>query len=223
MEYGKTSLIRKIIDGDKGITLNPALKFAYFRQNLNNLNPNKTILENVTEDTIQDETTVRNVLGNLNIKNEEVYKRVSNISGGEKVKASLAKVILSNTNMLILDEPTNFLDIESIESLEKLLKEYNGTILFVTHDKAFIDNIATDILLIKNHEIIEHEGNYTSYLQYQEEKSKKKETYTENNKLLLDFKLSQISSELSITKDEERKKELEEEFNRLIQLRNLTD
>lgn len=84
MEYGKTSLIRKIIDEDKGITLNPALKFAYFRQNLNNLNPNKTILENVTEDTIQDETTVRNVLGNLNIKNEEVYKRVSNISEGKK-------------------------------------------------------------------------------------------------------------------------------------------
>ena len=175
------------------------------------------------QDTNQSEKVVKNVLANLLFKDKDIHKKIENLSGGERVRASIAKILVSENNMLILDEPTNFLDIESIESLEKLLKEYNETILFVTHDKTFIDNIATDILLIKNRKIIEYEGNYTSYLQYQQEKSKKKETHTENNKLLLDFKLSQISSELSVTKDEERKKELEEEFNRLIQLRNLTD
>ncbi len=213
MEYGKTSLIRKIIDEDKGITLNPALKFAYFRQNLNNLNPNKTILENVTEDTIQDETTVRNVLGNLNIKNEEVYKRVSNISGGEKVKASLAKVILSNTNMLILDEPTNFLDIEGIEALEKMLKSYCGTVLIVSHDKDFVNSIADNVIIIKNSELIEQEGNYSSYLE--REKEKAKSSNKSNEKLLLQFKLAKLEAEISTTKDEAKKQELIKEYEKL--------
>ena len=118
---------------------------------------------------------------------------------------------------MIFDEPTNFLDIESIEGLEKLFKEYNGTILFVTHDKTFINNIATDVLVIKNHKIIEYNGNYSSYLEYEKEKSIKKDN--ENDKLLIDFKLSQISSELSITKDEKRKIELEKEYDELIKLK----
>ena len=144
------------------------------------------------------------------------------LSGGERVKVSIAKILVSDNNLLILDEPTNFLDIESIESLEKLLKEYNGTILFVTHDKTFIDHIATDILVIKNYKIIEYEGNYSSYLQYEKERSKKQQRKNENDKLLLDFKISQITTELAMTKDEQRKKELEEEFNELIKLKHLT-
>ena len=221
---GKTTLINEIIKNtNKSIKINLGIRIGYFSQDFTNLNFQKSVIENVMQNTNKSEKMVKNVLANLLFKDKDIHKKIENLSGGERVKASIAKILVSENNMLILDEPTNFLDIESIESLEKLLKEYNGTILFVTHDKTFIDNIATDILLIKNHKIIEYEGNYTSYLQYQEEKSKKKETYTENNKLLLDFKLSQISSELSVTKDEERKKELEEEFNRLIQLRNLTD
>ena len=221
---GKTTLINEIIKNtNKSIKINPGIRIGYFSQDFTNLNFQKSVIENVMQNTNKSEKMVKNVLANLLFKDKDIHKKIENLSGGERVKASIAKILVSENNMLILDEPTNFLDIESIESLEKLLKEYNGTILFVTHDKAFIDNIATDVLLIKNHKIIEYEGNYTSYLQYQEEKSKKKETYTENNKLLLDFKLSQISSELSVTKDEERKKELEEEFNRLIQLRNLTN
>ena len=153
---------------------------------------------------------------------EETNHENKNLSGGERVKVSIAKILVSNNNLLILDEPTNFLDIESIESLENLLNEYNGTILFVTHDKTLIDNIATDILVIKNHKIIEYEGNYSSYLQYEQERSKKQQSKNENDKLLLDFKLSQITSELAITKDEKRKKELEEEFNELIKLKHLT-
>lgn len=211
--YGKTSLIRKIIDEDKGIVLNPAIRFAYFRQNLNNLEPNKTILENVTKDTIQDETTVRNVLGNLNIKNEEIYKKVSNISGGEKVKVSLAKVILSNTNMLILDEPTNFLDIEGIEALEEMLEAYCGTVLIVSHDKDFVNSIADNVIIIKNSELIEHEGNYSSYLEGEKEKAKN--SNKSNEKLLLQFKLAKLEAEISTTKNEVKKQELIKEYEKL--------
>ena len=98
---------------EKEINVNPSLDIAYFRQNLDNLNPDKTIIENVAENSIQEQTVIRNILGNLNIRNDEIYKKVVDISGGEKVKVSLAKIILSNSNMLILDEPTNFLIILS--------------------------------------------------------------------------------------------------------------
>ena len=103
------------------------------------------------------------------------------------------------------------------------MKKYNGTILLVTHDKTFIDHIATDIWRIRDHKIEEYAGNYSSYLQYEKEKLKKQKNNNENDRLLLEFKLSQISSELSITKDEKRKTELEEEFNRLIKLKHLTN
>lgn len=219
---GKTTLINQIINGNHHIKVNPNIKIGYFSQDFTNLDFAKTVLQNVIQDTNQSEMIVKNILANLLFKDKDLEKKIKDLSGGERVKVSIAKILVSDKNLLILDEPTNFLDIESIESLEKLLKEYNGTILFVTHDKTFIDNIATDILVIKNHKIIEYEGNYSSYLQYEKERSKKQQRKNENDKLLLDFKLSQITSELAITKDEKRKKELEEEFNELIKLKHLT-
>ena len=118
----------------------------------------------------------------------------------------------SNSNFLILDEPTNFLDIESIEALEYLMKEFKGTILFVTHDRNLIDNVATNIMIIENKKITEFEGNYTKYLEYKENKKKS----ISNNDLLLDIKLAEITSKLSICKDEKEKQKLEEEYRELI-------
>ena len=219
---GKTTLINQMINGNYHIKVNPNIKIGYFSQDFTNLDFARTVLQNVMQDTNQSEMVVKNILANLLFKDKDLEKKIEDLSGGERVKVSIAKILVSDNHLLILDEPTNFLDIESIESLEKLLKEYNGTILFVTHDKTFIDHIATDILVIKNHKIIEYEGNYSSYLQYEKEKSKKEQNHHENDKLLLDFKLSQITSELAVTKDEKRKKELEEEFKELIKLKHLT-
>ena len=219
---GKTTLINQIINGNHQIKVNPNIKIGYFSQDFSNLDFSKNVLQNVMQDTNQSEMVVKNTLANLLFKDKDLEKKIKDLSGGERVKVSIAKILVSDNHLLILDEPTNFLDIESIESLEKLLTEYNGTILFVTHDKAFIDHIATDILVIKNHKIVEYEGNYSSYLQYEKEKSKKQQNHHENDKLLLDFKLSQITSELAMTKDDKRKKELEEEFNALIKLKHLT-
>ena len=219
---GKTTLINQIINGNFHIRVNPNIKIGYFSQDFSNLDFSKNVLQNVMQDTKQSEMIVKNILANLLFKDKDLEKNIKDLSGGERVKVSIAKILVSDNHLLILDEPTNFLDIESIESLEKLLKEYNGTILFVTHDKTFIDHIATDILVIKNHKIIEYEGNYSSYLQYEKERSKKQQRKNENDKLLLDFKISQITTELAMTKDEQRKKELEEEFNELIKLKHLT-
>lgn len=214
---GKTTLLKEIISQHDNIKINPSVKIGYFSQDFTELDFDKSIIENVMKDTNYSEIMVKNVLANLLFKNKDLVKEIKQLSGGERVKVAIAKILLSESNLLIFDEPTNFLDIESIEGLEKLFKEYNGTILFVTHDKTFINNIATDVLVIKNHKIIEYNGNYSSYLEYEKEKSIKKDN--ENDKLLIDFKLSQISSELSITKDEKRKIELEKEYDELIKLK----
>ena len=209
---GKTTLITNILNGNLNIKINPSCKISYFKQDLNNLDNNKTVLENILEDTREDETTIRNILGSLNIKENDVYKKVKFLSGGERVKVLLTKIMTSNCNFIILDEPTNYLDIESIEALEYLMKEFKGTILFVTHDRKLIDNVATDIMIIENKKIIEFEGNYTKYLEYKENKNKT----VSNNSLLLEFKLAEITSKLSICKNEEEKKKLEDEYNNLL-------
>ena len=209
---GKTTLITNILNGNLNIKINPSCKISYFKQDLNNLDNNKTVLENILEDTREDETTIRNILGSLNIKENDVYKKVKFLSGGERVKVLLTKIMTSNCNFIILDEPTNYLDITSIEALEYLMKEFKGTILFVTHDRKLIDNVATDIMIIENKKIIEFEGNYTKYLEYKENKNKT----VSNNSLLLEFKLAEITSKLSICKNEEEKKKLEDEYNNLL-------
>ena len=121
---GKTTLLKHIINKDSQIRINPQIKIGYFRQNLDNLNEEKTVLKNVIQDSIQDEITIKNVLANLFIRDKDIYKQVKVLSGGEKVKVAIAKILLSNANCIILDEPTNFLDIESIEALENLIKQY---------------------------------------------------------------------------------------------------
>ena len=220
---GKTTLIKEIMQQHNSIKINPNVKIGYFSQDFTNLNMHTSIIENVMKDTNQSEVFVKNILANLLFKDKDLDKKIKDLSGGERVKVSIAKILVSESNLLLLDEPTNSLDIASIEVLEDLLKKYNGTILLVTHDKTFIDHIATDIWMIKNHKIEEYEGNYSSYLQYEKEKLKKQKNNDENDRLLLEFKLSQISSELSMTKDEKKKKELEEEFNRLVKLKHLTN
>src|SRR5699024_1230260 len=95
---------------------------------------------------------------------EEVHKPIHVLSGGERVKVSLAKLFVSNSNTLILDEPTNYLDVYALEALEDLLKEYEGTILFASHDRRFISSIATKILSLEDQQLRMFEGNYEAYL-----------------------------------------------------------
>lgn len=132
-------------------------------------------------------------MGNLSIKDNKVYEIVKNLSGGEKVKVALAKLLVSNSNFLILDEPTNFLDIESIEGLELLIKQYAGTVLLISHDKRFVDNVCDDIILFKD-----------------------KNKALSNDRLVLEFRLTKLDSEIALENDYNKKLLLEKERKEIL-------
>ena len=112
------------------------------------------MLENVTEISIQSTSIVRTVLARLLFTAGDIQKPVSVLSGGERVRLAFARILVSNANVLILDEPTNYLDIPSIEAVQSLLSEYEGTMLFTSHDSAFVRSIATDAVVIRDKQIL---------------------------------------------------------------------
>ena len=110
----------------------------------------KSVLENVMEVSVQKEEVARTILSRLLLSARDMKKKVSVLSGGERIKLAFARLFVDKVNLLILDEPTNFLDIESVEALEEMFSEYEGTLVFVSHDEAFIRAVATDILVVKD-------------------------------------------------------------------------
>ncbi|HEL1557824.1 TPA: ABC-F family ATP-binding cassette domain-containing protein [Streptococcus suis] len=136
---GKTSFVRKLISKELEGYYNPKLKIAYFAQDLINLDEEKTAFENISCTSLQDRMTILNLLGMLGLSYDKAQQKVANLSGGERVRLSLAKVLLADANLLILDEPTNFLDMAAIEALETFLKEYEGSVLLVSHDQQFVE------------------------------------------------------------------------------------
>ena len=175
---GKTTLL-KIINGlteaDEGtITLGSKVMIGYYDQEHQVLHPDKTLFDEIS-DTYPDmnQTRIRNVLAAFLFTGEDVFKKVRDISGGERGRVSLAKLMLSNANFLILDEPTNHLDIDSKEILEDALNEYTGTVFYVSHDRYFINRTATRILDLTDQTLINYIGNYDYYLEKKEEQSAK--------------------------------------------------
>lgn len=211
---GKTTLIKEIINNNNNLLINSNLNIGYFSQNLSNLNENNTIIENLVKDSIQNETTIRNILGCLQIRENKIFDTIKNLSGGEKVKVAISKLLISNTNFLILDEPTNFLDIEAIEGLELLFKQYKGTILLISHDKKFVDNISDYTILFKDKKLIHFDGNYSKYLEY--ENNRKNNMMTSNDRIILEFKLTKLDTEISLEKDINKKSILEKERNEIL-------
>jgi len=144
---GKTTLIKKILGGGGNIRLN-AKKTAYYTQGLDILDDTKTILENVMDGSAFTELEARNILGRLGIREDNVNKKVKVISGGEKVKVCFAKIFTAGADLVILDEPTNYLDITTAQVLEDIINEYDGTVLAVSHDRSFAENISDGVLEI---------------------------------------------------------------------------
>lgn len=212
---GKTTLMELIWSGTTGIRLVPKAKIGYFKQNLDTLDLSKTVLENVMETSVQSEKTMRGILARLLIRREDVFKKVSVLSGGERVKLAFAKLFGSPANLLLLDEPTNFLDMPAIEALQQMVEDYEGTVLFVSHDRTFLEECATRILRIEDRKLISFDGNLTEWEKKQiESKSEKK-----MDKLLLELRLADVISRLS-TPNCQNKEELEKEFEQLIAQKN---
>ena len=147
---GKSSLIRAILDRVPGVSITSEASIAYLSQEQDTLNPKKTVLENVLEDAAFPEHICRAVLDNLCMSPLDIKKPVFLLSGGERVKTALAKVLVSGCNLLILDEPTNHIDVYTMAGLEHLLSSYDGTLLAVSHDRAFIEHVADQVYVMKD-------------------------------------------------------------------------
>ena len=236
---GKTTLL-KIINGlleaDEGeILLGTKVQIGYYDQEHHVLDMNKTIFEEMSDTyPYLTNTEIRNVLAAFLFTGDDVFQPIHTLSGGERGRVSLAKLMLSEANFLILDEPTNHLDITSKEILEKALNSYTGTLLYVSHDRYFINQTATRILDLTNQAMVNYIGNYDYYLEKKEELTKiyapesadevPKETVSSNK---LDWKQQKEEqarqrkrendlkkTEAEIEKLETRDREIDEEMNK---------
>ena len=171
---GKTTLL-KILNGlvqaDEGeFRLGSKVKIAYYDQEHAVLNMEKTLFDEI-QDSYPDmnNTKVRNVLAAFLFTGDDVYKRIQDLSGGEQGRVSLAKLMLSDANFLILDEPTNHLDIQGKEVLEEAIRNYEGTVLYVSHDRYFINKTATRIIELFSNRFDNYIGNYDYYIEKKED------------------------------------------------------
>ena len=175
---GKTTMLKilnDLIPADSGtFTLGSKVQIGYYDQEHHVLHPEKTIFEEISDayPTLT-ETEIRNMLAAFLFTNDDVFKLISSLSGGERGRVSLAKLMLSEANFLILDEPTNHLDIASKEILEEALNSYAGTVLYVSHDRYFINQTATRILELTNQAVVNYIGDYDYYLEKKEELTEK--------------------------------------------------
>ncbi|WP_318508753.1 ribosomal protection-like ABC-F family protein [Bacillus sp. T3] len=206
---GKSTLFSLIRNKYEGIYTVPKLKIGYLYQEFENLQPDKTLLESVLVDSVQENDTVYTVLMNLLFSIEDFDKKVAVLSGGEKIRLSFAKLIVSDYNLLILDEPTNYLDLPSIEVIKSVLKEYEGTIIFASHDEAFINELSTELLIIDNKKLKGYQGTLDEF------KNSKTEANIEHLQQEIEqFQLSQVKSllenETNPRKIEKIKKKYEE-------------
>ncbi|NWJ94818.1 MAG: ATP-binding cassette domain-containing protein [Chloroflexi bacterium] len=148
------------------VELGTNVKVAYYAQAHEGLNFGNTVLEEILWTQPMTEGAARNFLGRFLFSGDDVYKKISDLSGGERSRVALAKLTLAKANLLILDEPTNHLDINAREALEDVLTEYNGTLLFVSHDRYFIDVLATQVWEVGEGYLKVYLGNYTDYLDW---------------------------------------------------------
>ncbi len=167
---GKTTLLKiinELLPADSGkVILGSKVKIGYYDQEHQVLDSEKTLFEELSDAyPDMDNTSIRNILAAFLFTGDDVFKRIKDISGGEKGRVSLAKLMLSEANLLILDEPTNHLDITSKEILENAVNSYTGTVLYVSHDRYFINKTATRIMDLTGNTLINYIGNYDYYLE----------------------------------------------------------
>lgn len=166
---GKSTLLKAIADGSTlhsgDVRLGSHVSVGYYDQEQKSLNPVKTVLNELWDDyPLKPENDIRTVLGGFLFSGDDASKVVAQLSGGEKARLMLAKLMMRHDNLLILDEPTNHLDLDSKEVLEGALIDYPGTILFVSHDRYFINNIASRVLELSREGITEYLGDYDYYV-----------------------------------------------------------
>lgn len=233
---GKTTILKIInglVDADSGmIKLGTNVHIGYYDQEQHNLTDENTLFEEIANSyPNMTNTKIRNTLAAFMFTGEDVFKRVSDLSGGEKGRLSLAKLMLSEANLIILDEPTNHLDMASKEILENAINNYTGTVLYVSHDRYFINQTASRILELTNTKLINYLGNYDYYEEKKEEltatfapkeeKSKAEKTTSSNKQDYLERKAEAArirKLKIDISKVEEKIKKYEDRLNELDEM-----
>ena len=171
---GKSTLFKIIMNEIIPLTgtakLGANVHVDYFHQEQKTLNLDNTIIDEIWNDHPNlNQTTLRNMLGSFLFEDEEVFKKISTLSGGERARVAILKLILSNSNFLLLDEPTNHLDIDSKEVLEEALLNYTGTLFTISHDRYFLNTVVDKILVLDSEGITEYLGNYDYYMDKQKQ------------------------------------------------------
>lgn len=214
---GKSTLIKtltglipplsgKYIYGDK-------VSIGYFSQNFENLDNNNTVYEEIDKSyPSMTPNEIRTLLGSFEFTGEDVFKKINDLSGGEKVKLSLCKILNNKPNLLILDEPTNHLDIISKDTIEKILTNYNGTIIMVSHDRYLINNVCNKLLVFENKEAKLYNYGYKEYLEKRKvdipilkEDTKNKKTKVINSSVDNTSKLNKIMKEIELLDNDLKK------------------
>jgi ATP-binding cassette subfamily F protein 3 len=172
---GKSTLLKVLLgehDADSGeIKWGANLNVGYYDQNLGNFDPELTVFEEVQEESGAKDQEVRNILGTLLFRGDDIYKPIKLLSGGERARVRLAELLLEKPNVLILDEPTNHLDIASCGALEQTLKQFNGTIVCVSHDRYFLDHAVDRLFVINPPEMDDFDGNYSKWAARERERA----------------------------------------------------
>lgn len=151
---GKSSLLSHILSKEEGVRLSPKVRFAVYKQMDYKLTEETGVLDYLRYESEYSEPLVRAVLNNLGFDQSDTDRPVSNLSGGEATRLAIAKLFTDPSNVIVLDEPTNFIDLSTIEALEQLLKDYKGTVFFTSHDKYFVDRVADQVWEIANRQLI---------------------------------------------------------------------
>ncbi len=213
---GKTTLLKMILNQDDSIKIAQGAKVGYFSQDMSILDEKRSIIENVMETSIYPENFVRLLLARLLFKRDDVYKKVNVLSGGEQVKAAFAKILVQDINLLILDEPTNYLDINSLEVIEVALKEYERTVMLVSHDRSFINSVADQLMLIENHQIKMFEGNYDQFLAAKSKGRSADREELEKKIQILENRLSVVIGKLSMPLNREELSQLDRNYYTIL-------
>ena len=219
---GKTTMLKilnGLLDADAGsFSLGAKVQIGYYDQEHHVLHAEKTIFEEISDTyPTLTETQIRNMLAAFLFTGDDVFKVISSLSGGERGRVSLAKLMLSEANFLILDEPTNHLDIASKEILEEALNSYTGTVLYVSHDRYFINQTATRILDLTNQSVVNYIGDYDYYLEKKEELTEK---YAPTSQEATEEAKEETSSEGKLTwqqqkEEQARKRKQENELKKV--------
>lgn len=217
---GKSTLVNIILgktDFEGEIRMSPAIKIGFLSQEFEGFNFDNTVFDELRK-VSEDISLIINTLGHLMIRNDNIYKKFGQLSYGEKVRVALAKLLIQEYNMLIMDEPTNFLDIPTKELIEDAMVEYNNAILFISHDRYLVKNLATEIWELKDKGLNKYLGDYEYYISKNHH-----EKYEKVDVLKLEIELADLSYRLLNAKEEEKKSLEERYFQIAYQVRELKD